>query len=393
VNRGDKMINDFQLDFEQGPIRPPNEARSLLLRITRNCPWNQCLFCPVYKKEKFSLRTVEEIKKDIQTARDCADDIKALSWKIGESGRITHGLINHIVSSHNYSYSYQSVAMWLYYGTGECFLQDADNFIMKTEDFVEILRFLREKFPDLKRVTTYSRSRTVSRKSLDEMKEIKQAGLDRVHIGLESGSDALLKFVKKGVTAAQHIDAGRKVIDAGMSLSEYIMPGLGGEAMWREHATETARVLNQINPHFIRLRSLRIPTRTLLYQKIVDGEFKMLTDDQVVEEIKLLIETLDDNLTSTITSDHIMNLLEEIRGKLPDEKEHMLQVIKKYQDLSEAERLMYRIGRRAGLYSSTDDLYRDQTNYDKIKVLISELAAKGPDETERLINEMGNQYV
>ena len=124
------MIDNLQLDFEQGPIRPPNEARSLLLRITRNCPWNQCLFCPVYKKEKFSLRTVEEIKKDIQTARDCADDIKALSWKIGESGHITDGLINHIVSSHHYSYSYKSVAMWLYYGTGECFLQDADNFII-----------------------------------------------------------------------------------------------------------------------------------------------------------------------------------------------------------------------------------------------------------------------
>ena len=393
MNRGEKMINEFQLDFEQGPIRPPNEARSLLLRITRNCPWNQCLFCPVYKGTKFSLRTVEEIKKDIQTARDCADDIKALSWKIGESGQITYAVINHIVSNHNYSYSYKSVAMWLYYGTGECFLQDADNFIIKTKDFVEILRFLREKFPDLKRVTTYSRSRTVSRKSLDDMKEIKQAGLDRVHIGLESGYDPLLKFIKKGVTAAQHIDAGRKVIDAGMSLSEYIMPGLGGEAMWREHATETAKVLNQINPHYIRLRSLRIPNRALLYQKLVDGEFKMLTDDQVVEEIKLFIETLDDNLTSTITSDHIMNLLEEIRGKLPDEKEHMLQVIKKYQDLPEAERLMYRIGRRGGLYSSTDDLYRDETNYNKIKKLVSELAAKGPSETERLINEMANQYV
>ena len=393
MNRGEKMINEFQLDFEQGPIRPPNEARSLLLRITRNCPWNQCLFCPVYKGTKFSLRTVEEVKKDIQTARDCADDIKALSWKIGESGQITYAVINHIVSNHNYSYSYKSVAMWLYYGTGECFLQDADNFIIKTKDFVEILRFLREKFPDLKRVTTYSRSRTVSRKSLDDMKEIKQAGLDRVHIGLESGYDPLLKFIKKGVTAAQHIDAGRKVMDAGMSLSEYIMPGLGGEAMWREHATETARVLNQINPHYIRLRSLRIPNRALLYQKLVDGEFKMLTDDQVVEEIKLFIETLDDNLTSTITSDHIMNLLEEIRGKLPDEKEHMLQVIKKYQDLPEAERLMYRIGRRGGLYSSTDDLYRDETNYNKIKKLVSELAAKGPSETERLINEMANQYV
>ncbi len=387
------MISTIPLEFEQGPIRPPNEARSLLLRITRNCPWNQCLFCPVYKKQKFSLRTTEEVKKDIQTAKDFADDIKAISWKMGESGQVTAPVINYILSNHNYSYSYKSVAMWLYYGTGACFLQDADNLILKTKDLVEMLRFLREKFPELTRVTTYSRSRTVSRKSLDELKEIKEAGLDRVHIGMESGYDPVLKFVKKGVTAERHIDAGTKVIDAGMSLSEYIMPGLGGKAMWREHAIETAKVLNRINPHFIRLRSLRVPERTLLYQKIVSGEFEMLTDDEVVEEIKLFIETLDDTLTSTLTSDHIMNLLEEVRGKLPDDKQRMLEIIDKYQKLPEDQRLIYRIGRRGGLYSSTDDLVGNQKNYEKIKKLASELSEKGPDETERFITEISNQYI
>lgn len=387
------MVHESKLSFEQGPIRPPNEARSLLLRITRNCPWNQCLFCPVYKGQKFSLRTAEEVKTDIQTAKDIADDIKALSWKMGDSGLITNRVMAYILRDHNYSYSYKGVALWLYSGTGECFLQDADNFIMRTEDLVEVLRFLREKFPDLRRVTTYSRSRTVSRKSLAEMKEIREAGLDRVHIGLESGYDPVLKFIKKGVTAARHIDAGRKVIDAGMSLSEYVMPGLGGEAMWKEHAVETARVLNQINPHYIRLRSLRVPTRAPLYQKLVSGEFRMLTDDQVVEEIRLFIESLNDGITSTITSDHIMNLLEEIKGKLPEEKENMLAVIRRYQDLPESDRMIYRIGRRGGVYSSTDDLHRDETTYHKIKELASELSAKGPDEIERFINEMADRYV
>ena len=387
------MVHESKLSFEQGPIRPPNEARSLLLRITRNCPWNQCLFCPVYKGQKFSLRTAEEVKTDIQTAKDIADDIKALSWKMGDSGLITNRVTAYILRDHNYSYSYKGVALWLSYGTGECFLQDADNFIMRTEDLVEVLRFLREKFPDLRRVTTYSRSRTVSRKSLAEMKEIREAGLDRVHIGLESGYDPVLKFIKKGVTAARHIDAGRKVIDAGMSLSEYVMPGLGGEAMWKEHAVETARVLNRINPHYIRLRSLRVPTRAPLYQKLVSGEFRMLTDDQVVEEIRLFIESLNDGITSTITSDHIMNLLEEIKGKLPEEKENMLAVIRTYQDLPESDRMIYRIGRRGGVYSSTDDLHRDETTYHKIKELASELSAKGPDEIERFINEMADRYV
>ena len=386
------MISQSPLDFEQGPIRPPNEARSLLLRVTRNCPWNQCLFCPVYKGQKFSLRTAEEIRSDIQTARDIADDIKAVSWKLGESGNVTNAVMTHILNN-NHDYSYQSVAMWLYYGTGECFLQDADNLIMKTEDLVAILSFLREKFPELTRVTTYSRSRTVSRKSVSELKDIKAAGLDRIHIGLESGSDRVLQFIKKGVDAERHIDAGTKVIEAGLSLSEYIMPGLGGEAMWREHALETAKVLNQINPSFIRLRSLRVVSRAPLYDKLEKGEFNPLTDDQVVEEIKLFVDNLDNNITSTVTSDHIMNLLEEVRGTLPEDKEHMLEVIRKYQALPNSDRLIYRIGRRGGAYSSTDDLYRDSTTYGKIKNVISELSARGPDEVERFINEMANQYV
>jgi biotin synthase-like enzyme len=386
------MTIQSSLYFEQGPIRPPNEARSLLLRVTRNCPWNQCLFCPVYKGQTFSLRTVEEVKADIRTARDMADEIKEVSWKLGQSGTVTDVVVKHLLNEHH-PYSYQNVALWLYYGTGECFLQDADNLILKTKDLVEILAYLRETFPELTRVTTYARSRTVSGKSVSELKEIKQAGLDRIHIGLESGSDRVLKLVRKGVDAKRHIDAGRKSIEAGLSLSEYIMPGLGGETLWREHARETAEVLNQINPHFIRLRSLRVISRAPLYQKYEAGEFKPLTDDQVVEEIKLFLECLDSSLTSTLTSDHIMNLLEEVAGTLPGDRDHMLEVIIKYQALPDLDRLIYRIGRRVGAYSSTDDLYRNRATYDKIKTAIPELTARGPEELERFINDMADQYI
>ena len=184
-------------DFEQGPIRPPNEARSLLLRFTRNCPWNQCLFCPVYKKRKFSLRSQAEIKADIQTARDIADDLKALSWELGSAGEITDGVITQVFSTASYSQSYRNVAAWLYYDTGACFLQDADNLVMKTADLVAALEFLRGTFPEVKRVTTYSRSRTIIRKSVEALKQIHEAGLDRVHVGLESGYDPLLELMKK----------------------------------------------------------------------------------------------------------------------------------------------------------------------------------------------------
>lgn len=381
------------LTFEQGPIRPPNEARSLLLRITRNCPWNQCLFCPVYKKRKFSLRSVEEIEEDIQTVRDIADDIKALSWESGCKGIVNDQVVSGIFGSPRYSDSYRSVAMWLYYGTGACFLQDADNLIMKTADLVKVLHSLRTKLPEITRVTTYTRSRTALRKSVDSLKAIREAGLDRVHAGLESGYDPLLKLMRKGVSGTQQVEAGKKMVAAGLELSEYVMPGLGGQEMWREHAVETARVLNQINPHFIRLRSLRVPQRVPLYQKLVEGSFTMQTDDMLAEEIRVFIETLD-GITSTVTSDHIMNLLEDVSGRLPEDKERMLKAIRDYQALPGDERLIYRVGRRGGAYRSTQDLKRDPVTYEKLKNLVMSMEEKGGMESvEKFIVEMVDRYV
>jgi histone acetyltransferase (RNA polymerase elongator complex component) len=386
-------MEDIHRQFEQGPIRPPNEARSLLLRLTRNCPWNQCLFCPVYKGRKFSLRTVDEIKQDIESAKRIADDIKALSWKLGCSGAVNDTVISTIFNQPGTSTHYRNIAAWLYYQTDACFLQDADNLIMKTNDLVEVLRFLKEQFPEIKRITTYSRSRTVIRKSVDALKQIRGAGLDRVHIGLETGYDPLLKLMKKGVTGAQHIEAGKRLLAAGMEVSEYVMPGLGGQEMWRDHAIETAKVLNQINPHFIRLRSLRVPDRVPLHQKLADGSFSMQTDDMLAEEIKQFIETLE-GISSTVTSDHIMNLLEEVNGKLPDDKEKMLAIIQAYQDLSETDRRIYRAGRRGGAYRSTEDLMRDPSTYQKIKNLIQSVEQKeGSQGVEKMIGEMGDRYV
>jgi radical SAM superfamily enzyme len=242
-------------------------------------------------------------------------------------------------------------------------------------------------------VTTYSRSRTIVRKSVESLTAIREAGLDRVHVGLETAHDPLLKLMKKGVIGAQHVEAGRKVLEAGMELSEYVMPGLGGQEMWKGHAKSTAEVLNQINPHFIRLRSLRIPDRVPLSQQLKSGEFKMQTDDMLAEELHLFVKTLK-GITSMVTSDHIMNLLEEVTGKLPEDKEKMLNVIRKYQELSDAERIIYRLGRRGGAYRSTDDLNRDSVTYGKIKGLFMELEAKGGmEEVEKFISESVNQYV
>jgi len=391
--RGEFSPHDRKDRHGAGAIRPPSEAQSLLLRVTRNCPWNQCLFCPSYRNKKFSLRTVEEIKQDIQGARDVADDIRALSWKLGHSGEIGHAVVSAVFSSPQYSESYRSIAAWLYHGGFSCFLQDADNLIMKTDDLVEVLRFLREKFPDIRRVTTYSRSRTIVRKSVEDLTRIREAGLDRVHVGLETGYDPLLKMIRKGVSAAQHVEAGRRVVEAGMELSEYVMPGLGGQDLWEPHALATAEALNRINPHFIRIRSLRVPKRVALHEKVVSGEFHPQPDDMLARELHLFIESLD-GITSQVTSDHIMNLLEEVAGKLPQDKEKMLEVIRRYQQLPDEERLIYRIGRRGGAYRSTDDLERNRVTYEKIRGLIADLKHKGGlPEVERFISELGDQYI
>ncbi len=381
------------LEFEQGPIRPPNESRSFLLRITRNCPWNMCLFCPVYKKRKFSLRTADEIKDDIRTARKMYENIKEVSFKLGCGGDVNSQVISSLFNNSSISDSYRSLAMWMYYKTNACFLQDADNMIMKTDDLVEVLEFLRENFPEITRITTYSRSRTIAKKSEEELVRIRKAGLNRIHVGLETGYDPLLKLIKKGVTAEQQIEAGQKVLAAGMELSEYVMPGLGGQEMWKEHAEATADVLNHINPHFIRLRSLRIPPRVPLIEKVKAGEFTKLTDDMYAEEIRVFIETLD-GITSTVTSDHMMNLLEEVSGTFPQDKQKMLDVIQRYQSLSDEERIIFRVGRRGGAYRSVDDMYSDSVTRKKIENLVKDIRAKEGDAgLEQAINDMVDRHV
>ena len=152
----------MELTFEQGPIRPPSEAESLLIRATRNCPWNKCTFCHSYRNSKFSLRSVEEIKKEIDAVHDTAQRIRELSWKQGQGGKISDTVIHMIFNDYGYSDAYRSVAAWLYFGGRSVFLQDANSIIMKTDDLVEVLQYIKEKFPFVNRITSYGRSKTAA---------------------------------------------------------------------------------------------------------------------------------------------------------------------------------------------------------------------------------------
>ncbi|MEW5912629.1 MAG: radical SAM protein [Thermodesulfobacteriota bacterium] len=348
---------DHSLDFEQGPIRPPSEARSLLLRFTRNCPWNKCKFCPVYKGRTFSRRSLTEIKADIDIAAEMRGQIIELSRAMGDGGRVSQRVVNAVFSEPGLSHAFYNVAAWLYYDTGAVFLQDANNLVMDPEVLAEALRYLREKLPEVRRVTTYGRSSTAAQRSVEELTMIREAGLDRVHIGLETGYDPLLKFMNKGVTAAKQIKGGQNIKAAGLELSEYAMPGLGGRKWSREHALATAQVLNQINPDFIRLRTLRVPPRIELFKDLSSGAFEKLTDDEVVAEIRLFIESLE-GITSYVASDHIMNLIETVSGRLPEDQERMLALLDSYLALPERDRLLYRLCRRMARCREPRDLDR-----------------------------------
>jgi len=381
-----------KITFEQGPIRPPSEAYSLLLRVTRNCPWNRCEFCQTYKKEKFSLRSVEEVKKDIDVVQEIASEIKNVSWRYGFGGEISAPLVNLILQDpQHFSDGFRNVVLWLYEGGKNVFLQDGDNLILKTIQLVEILKYLRETFPSIERITSYARAKTVSRKRVEELQDLFRAGLSRIHIGLETGYDPLLHYIQKGVTAQQHIEAGWRVKESGISLSEYVVLGLGGKGMWREHASETAKVLNQINPDFIRIRTLKVLKTMPLYQKIETKEFVLLSDDEVVEEERRLINDLD-GITSTFVSDHILNLLEEIEGKLPEEKEKMLKLIDRYLTLPKEEKENFRLGRRAGLYRSVEDLHNPELR-SQVEKLLRQIEARGPGGFEKVLSDFMESFI
>ncbi|MBW2630417.1 MAG: radical SAM protein [Deltaproteobacteria bacterium] len=382
----------MNFSFEQGPIRPPSEARSLLIRVTRNCPWNKCAFCHTYHGTKFKLRSVKEVKADIQEAGDIADQIREISWKLGQGGSVTRFVIDRIYGSEAfYSDSFRQVAAWLYFGGESVFLQDADSIIVKTGDLVEMIAFIREKFPAVKRITSYCRSHTARRKSIEELCMLRDAGLTRIHIGLESGCDPVLKFIKKGATAADHIEGGQKVVESGISLSEYIIPGLGGDRWSRENALETARVINEIKPDYVRMRSLQVRRDTDLYKMMKNGEFKPLGDEDVVREIRLFIENLD-GIKSRIVSDHILNLLEELGGRLPGDKEKLLGIIDRFFAMPEDDRLIYRLGRRKGIYASLDDL-SDTRTYNALKAVLEEHRREGSGNLDRDLYRIMHSYI
>lgn len=330
------------LSFSIGIYRPPSEggSASLLLRITENCPWNKCTFCEMYKGQPFVYRSVKDIKADIDTVRAISDEFTAVSWKMGHGGRISRDVAIAILRADPSLYQsvcFMTVFNWLQSGGKTAFLQDANSMIMRPHEFIDVLQYLRESLKTLTRVTSYTRSKTLSQRKLEDLKAIREAGLDRLHVGLETGDDEMLDLVRKGVTSTEQIDGGRKAIAAGFQLSEYWMPGLGGRERWRQHAENTARVLTAINPHYIRSRPLVPRCGTPLFEDYDQGRFSLSSPHERLEELRVMIEGLD--VTSRVCFDHHMNAWTNSRGgllfhqdyegyKFPEEKPAVLELIR-----------------------------------------------------------------
>ena len=339
------------LPFELGPIRPVDEADSLLIRTTRGCPWNNCEFCVNYKDMRFSKRSIADIKKDIEAAA-------------------------------------------AYYGGHpfrSCFLQDGDSFIMKTGELIKILELLKRYFPSLERVSSYGRSQTMIRKSPQEMREISEAGLNLLYCGMESGSDAVLKNVKKGVTAADHIKAAAMAKAAGMNISEFIILGLGGKQMWRTHAEETSQTLNQIDPHFIRVLTIGVKNGSGLAKQMLEGKFEIQTEKNIIEEQRLLIENLN-GVSSYYVNHHGVDLLMEARGQLPEDKPKLLAIMDRYLSMPEPDRINYTLGKRLGYYRQMDDM-KDENRKAFVESKVREVMEDHPGRFDEICHHLRTQVV
>jgi radical SAM superfamily enzyme YgiQ (UPF0313 family) len=216
------------------------------------------------------------------------------------------------------------------------------------------------------------------------------AGLNRVHVGMETGSDIVLKKINKGIDKAGHIKAGLKIKKAGMQLSEYVMPGLGGIEYSIEHAMETASALNSINPDFIRIRTLAVTKGTILHEEAKKGDFQKPTDTMMAKELRLFLETLD-GIDSYIKSDHILNLFETIDGKMPEDKEKMISIIDRFFELDPNQRALYQVGRRMGFFRGPDDM-KSSPHLDRVKQTC-DLYGVTSDNVDSVIDELMKRFI
>jgi len=267
---------------------------------------------------KFSLRSVPEIKKDILAAKE-------------------------YFNAHPFE---------------TCFLQDGDSFVMRTRNLIDVLQTLKAAFPSLKQISSYGRAQTMVKKSSSAMKEIFDAGLNKLYCGMESGSLRVLEKVKKGITPSSIIKSAHMARQAGMNTTQFIILGLGGTELSTIHAMETAKVLNAINPDHIRILTIGVKPGSGLDLQMANKEFTLPSETGMISEQRLLLEQLD-GINSHYANHHGIDLLLEVRGQLPDDKDRLLSILDRFLSLKEADRINFILGRRLGYYRRLSDQEND----------------------------------
>ncbi|MFW6126776.1 MAG: radical SAM protein [Thermodesulfobacteriota bacterium] len=268
----------------EGPIyRPPSEAHSLLIQATVGCPHNRCTFCLVYKNLRFKIRPVAEIKEDLEeAARVYGDRVRTLFFPAGNT------------------------------------------IAMPTAALAEICRHARALFPHLERITVYGSSQFIVKKGLEDMRVLAEAGLTRIHVGWESGSDEILAAIKKGATRAVHAQAARLLREAGIELNAYVILGIGSQDKSAAHTRETAALVNEAPPDVLRLRTFVPKMNTPLLEDVLAGRFQMLSPHQVLAETMALLKGI--SVPVRVESDHYTNYI-NVSGNLPQDREKMLAVL------------------------------------------------------------------
>lgn len=266
--------------YEGTVYRPPSEAYSLIVQATIGCSHNRCTFCSMYKDKEFRIRPLEEIIKDLIIGRQSYKNIKRI------------------------------------------FIADGDGLIMKMDYLRKILKAIKELYPECERVGIYGSPRSILGKSKDELLELKDLGLGIIYLGVESGSDKILNKIKKGVTSTEMVLAGKRVVETGIKLSVTLISGIGGKELSQDHAIESARVMNEINPDYIGLLTLLVNEGTELYDEVQSGKFQLLTPEEVLIETRQLVNRLEvDNCI--FRSNHASNYI-ALGGTLKEDKDLIL---------------------------------------------------------------------
>jgi radical SAM superfamily enzyme YgiQ (UPF0313 family) len=276
----------MEIDYVYPLYRPPSEANSLIFQITLGCSFNKCSFCNMYRTKEYSERPLEEIKKEIEMMSQLQPEVTRI------------------------------------------FLADGDALNVATENIIKILNWIKGNFKNIERISCYSMPKNLLQKTDKELISLKQAGLDMVYLGIESGNDTILKKVTKGATSEMIINSCKKAKKNGFILSCMIILGLGGKKYSNYHANDTSNIINQIEPNYLGALTLYMePNIEKEFYSKFSEPFQPLEDSEILDEMETLIANTDVKEPVIFRANHASNVY-SIGGTLPQDKDRILEKIK-----------------------------------------------------------------